>query len=41
MMSELITEVVNGELYQYYPQGADVVRGRGLWWSPDFQIYPH
>jgi uncharacterized protein (DUF433 family) len=30
MMSKLITEVVNGEPYQYYPLGAYVVRAVGV-----------
>jgi uncharacterized protein (DUF433 family) len=30
MMSELITEVVNGEPYQYYPLGEHVVRAIGV-----------
>jgi hypothetical protein len=30
MMSNLITEVVNGEPYQYYPLGAYVVRAVGV-----------
>ncbi len=29
-MTELITEVVNGEPYQYYPLGEHVLRARGL-----------
>ena len=29
-MSELITEVLNGEPYQYYPLGAHVVRAVGI-----------
>ena len=29
-MSELITEVVNGEPYQYYPLGEHVVRAVGV-----------
>jgi uncharacterized protein (DUF433 family) len=29
-MSELITEVVNGESYQYYPLGEHVVRAVGV-----------
>lgn len=29
-MTELITEVVNGEPYQYYPLGAHVVRAVGI-----------
>jgi uncharacterized protein (DUF433 family) len=30
MMSELITERINGEPYQYYPLGAHVVRAVGI-----------
>ena len=30
VMSELITEVVNGEPYQYYPLGEHVVRAMGV-----------
>src|SRR5262245_19398754 len=30
MMSELITEVINGEPYQYYPLGEHVVRAVGV-----------
>jgi uncharacterized protein (DUF433 family) len=30
MMSELITEVVNGKPYQYYPLGEHVVRAMGV-----------
>ncbi len=29
-MSELITEVVGGEIYQYYPLGEHVVRAMGV-----------
>jgi uncharacterized protein (DUF433 family) len=29
-MTELMTEVVNGELYQYYPLGKHVVRAVGV-----------
>ena len=29
-MSELITEVINGEPYQYYPLGEHVVRAVGI-----------
>ena len=29
-MSELITEIVNGESYQYYPLGEHVVRAIGI-----------
>ncbi len=30
LMTELITEVVNGEAYQYYPLGQHVVRAIGI-----------
>lgn len=30
MMSDLITEVINGEPYQYYPLGEHVVRAVGV-----------
>ncbi len=41
MISKLITEVVNGEPYQYYPLGAYVVRAVGVCGGrPTFQIYP-
>ena len=29
-MAELITEMVGGEVYQYYPQGEHVVRAVGV-----------
>jgi len=29
-MNELVTEIVNGEMYQYYPLGQHVVRAVGV-----------